>query len=60
MMYIILKNGQKVQAPPPSKCGLGMHVFMELAKQEGSTLVFLDSEISFNPKTFWSPKTDSD
>ena len=47
MMYIILKNGQKVMSPPPSKCSLGLNMFMELAKQEGSTLVMLDSEVTY-------------
>lgn len=46
MMYLILKDGTKVNAPAATK-SLGMEYFMQLAKQDGVTLVMLDSEISY-------------
>lgn len=46
MMYLILKDGTKVNAPTASKSTLGMEYFMQLAKQDGATLVMLDAEIS--------------
>ena len=48
MMYLILKDGTKVNAPTaPTKSTLGMEYFMQLAKQDGATLVMLDTEISY-------------
>ena len=47
MMYLILKDGTKVNAPPTSKSTLGMELFMELAKREGTTLFITDIEISY-------------
>lgn len=47
MMYLILKDGTKVNAPPAFKSMLGMELFMELAKREGTTLFITDIVISY-------------
>ena len=47
MMYIVLKDGTKVSAPPASKSMLGFNAFLDLAKLEGSTLVMLDLECTY-------------
>lgn len=47
MMYLILKDGTKVNAPTAPKSTFGMEYFMQLAKQDSATLVMLDAEISY-------------